>query len=69
MEVSLKNQLLKSGILRDTLGVLEQEYITTADIFQSLNREHLANLLPKMKVGQHVLLTKFLDTFQVKLVV
>ena len=51
MEVSLKNQLLKSGISRDTLGVLEQEYITTADIFQSLNREHLANLLPKMKVG------------------
>ena len=58
MEQSLESLLTRSGISSSTITVLENEMITTESIFFSLSNSHLQHILPKVKVGQHVLLTK-----------
>ena len=58
MEVGLKVKCLEKGLAEETILKLEQEMITTSSIFASLESDHLHQLLPKMKVGQHALLLK-----------
>ena len=50
--------LKRAGINSSTITVLESEVITSESIFFGLSNTHLEHILPKVKVGQHVLLTK-----------
>ncbi|XP_019859118.1 PREDICTED: uncharacterized protein LOC109587313 isoform X1 [Amphimedon queenslandica] len=58
MEPSLESLLKRSGISSSTITVLENEMIISESIFFGLSNSHLQHILPKVKVGQHVLLTK-----------
>lgn len=56
MDSSLRDVLKKEGIIDATIAVLESEMITSLDIFYSLGDSHFQQILPKLKIGQHVLL-------------
>ena len=51
-------QLLKSeGIAEDTIEVLCSEAIISKQILSLLHEEHLQNLLGKIQIGEHAILT------------
>ena len=56
MERELEELLNLAGAHKDTLSVLEKENVFSLSIFKALRDEHFGRLLPKMTVGQHVLL-------------
>ena len=50
------NSLEKQGITKATVATLEDELVTSWQIFSSLGENHFTKLLPQLKVGQHALL-------------
>ena len=61
MESDLECYLKSAGVTNNTLAILQSEYITTKEVFLSLNDDHFTKLLSLgIKVGQHALLLKIL---------
>ena len=56
MEREFEEFLDLAGAHKDTLSVLENENVVSLSIFKALRDEHFGRLLPRMTVGQHVLL-------------
>ena len=58
MDGGLKEKLYTKGITVTTLKVLEEEQILMIEVFKSLRKEHLDQLISKMALGQHAILLK-----------
>ena len=58
MEKELREMLLSSGVVSETVNSLEEEKILSVKIFKALREEHFERLLPKLSIGQHALLLK-----------